>query len=200
METNKSKPDAKKTYCSFCGKSEDEVKVIIAGPSVFICNECTSLCNDILDDVKTKNIEDIIPTPEEIQDEIVSNGEELISEYLATYLKEISVMMNVAFVKKRKLAFYFMVEDKLQNKITDPQERSLINNKLLDKILDILKGKGYNADPSCDSIRLNAGVTPPPFIAEVAISMPLGAPIEEFCLADESIDRLTSTVTSLDTV
>ena len=35
-------------YCSFCGKSQHEVKKLIAGPSVFICDECIDLCNDIL--------------------------------------------------------------------------------------------------------------------------------------------------------
>ena len=35
-------------YCSFCGKSQHEVKKLIAGPSVFICNECVDLCNDII--------------------------------------------------------------------------------------------------------------------------------------------------------
>ncbi len=37
-------------YCSFCGKSQHEVKKLIAGPSVFICDECISLCNDIIRD------------------------------------------------------------------------------------------------------------------------------------------------------
>ena len=35
-------------YCSFCGKSQYEVKKLIAGPSVFVCNECIELCNDIM--------------------------------------------------------------------------------------------------------------------------------------------------------
>ena len=35
-------------YCSFCGKSQHEVKKLIAGPSVFICDECIELCNDII--------------------------------------------------------------------------------------------------------------------------------------------------------
>ena len=35
-------------YCSFCGKSQHEVKKLIAGPSVFICDECVDLCNDII--------------------------------------------------------------------------------------------------------------------------------------------------------
>jgi ATP-dependent protease Clp ATPase subunit len=35
-------------YCSFCGKSQHKVRSLIAGPKVFICNECVALCNDIL--------------------------------------------------------------------------------------------------------------------------------------------------------
>jgi len=35
-------------YCSFCGKSQHEVRKLIAGPSVFICDECVDLCNDII--------------------------------------------------------------------------------------------------------------------------------------------------------
>ena len=38
----------KKLYCSFCGKSRDEVKKLIAGPAVYICDECVNLCNDII--------------------------------------------------------------------------------------------------------------------------------------------------------
>ena len=37
-------------YCSFCGKSQHEVRKLIAGPSVFICDECIELCNDIIRD------------------------------------------------------------------------------------------------------------------------------------------------------
>lgn len=39
-------------YCSFCGKNQDEVDNLIAGPQVFICNECVALCNEICDPVK----------------------------------------------------------------------------------------------------------------------------------------------------
>ena len=38
----------KKISCSFCGKSQEEVKKLIAGPNVYICNECVVLCKDIL--------------------------------------------------------------------------------------------------------------------------------------------------------
>ena len=40
--------DIRTLHCSFCGKSEHDVKKLIAGPTVFICDECVSVCNDIL--------------------------------------------------------------------------------------------------------------------------------------------------------
>ena len=58
-------------YCSFCNKSQHEVKKLIAGPSVFICDECIELCNDIVrEEVSTelasKNTANELPTPKEI--------------------------------------------------------------------------------------------------------------------------------------
>jgi len=46
-----------KLNCSFCGKVQDDVKKLIAGPSVYICNECVDLCNDIIDE-ETKSQEE----------------------------------------------------------------------------------------------------------------------------------------------
>ena len=46
--TNKTTSD--KLHCSFCGKVQDDVKKLIAGPSVYICNECVDLCNDIIEE------------------------------------------------------------------------------------------------------------------------------------------------------
>ena len=58
-------------YCSFCGKSQHEVKKLIAGPSVFICDECIELCNDIVrdeiaGDQGVKGVKSDLPTPKEI--------------------------------------------------------------------------------------------------------------------------------------
>ena len=57
-------------YCSFCGKSQHEVKKLIAGPSVFICDECIALCNDIIRDElpeeAAKAGRSDLPTPREI--------------------------------------------------------------------------------------------------------------------------------------
>jgi ATP-dependent Clp protease ATP-binding subunit ClpX len=58
-------------YCSFCGKSQHEVRKLIAGPSVFICDECIELCNDIIreemqGDEATKLVKSSLPVPHEI--------------------------------------------------------------------------------------------------------------------------------------
>jgi ATP-dependent Clp protease ATP-binding subunit ClpX len=58
-------------YCSFCGKSQHEVRKLIAGPSVFICDECVDLCNDIIreevqDESGLKARDSSLPTPKEI--------------------------------------------------------------------------------------------------------------------------------------
>ena len=45
-----SKESSDKLSCSFCGKGQDDVKKLIAGPSVYICNECVDLCNDIIEE------------------------------------------------------------------------------------------------------------------------------------------------------
>ncbi len=64
--------NGKLLYCSFCGKSQNEVRKLIAGPSVFICDECVDLCNDIIrEEIQEAASEDEdakLPIPEEIND------------------------------------------------------------------------------------------------------------------------------------
>jgi ATP-dependent Clp protease ATP-binding subunit ClpX len=66
----RSSDDKKNTlYCSFCGKSQHEVRKLIAGPTVFICDECVELCMDIIrEENKTSLVKsrDGVPTPTEI--------------------------------------------------------------------------------------------------------------------------------------
>lgn len=56
--------------CSFCGKSQNEVKKLIAGPSVYICNECIDICNEIINDdeqAETATVRSTLPKPQEIK-------------------------------------------------------------------------------------------------------------------------------------
>ncbi len=67
----KGEDSGKLLYCSFCGKSQHEVRKLIAGPSVFICDECVDLCNDIIreevQEAENKGSGDKLPTPQEIK-------------------------------------------------------------------------------------------------------------------------------------
>ena len=70
--SDKSSSSEKLLYCSFCGKSQHEVRKLIAGPSVFICDECIELCNDIIreetaTDKGGKGARSDLPTPREIR-------------------------------------------------------------------------------------------------------------------------------------
>ncbi|HET8870698.1 MAG TPA: ATP-dependent Clp protease ATP-binding subunit ClpX [Aquabacterium sp.] len=73
MADKKGSSSEKILYCSFCGKSQHEVKKLIAGPSVFICDECIELCNDIIRDEVAAEAEQSrparsdLPTPAEIK-------------------------------------------------------------------------------------------------------------------------------------
>ncbi|HPF79280.1 MAG TPA: AAA family ATPase, partial [Alphaproteobacteria bacterium] len=65
--------DSKNTlYCSFCGKSQHEVRKLIAGPNVFVCNECVELCMDIIREEDKSQLvrgsDDGLPTPSEIKE------------------------------------------------------------------------------------------------------------------------------------
>ena len=70
------KPGGEKLlYCSFCGKSQHEVRKLIAGPSVFICDECIELCNDIIREESTadtagKGAKSDLPVPHEIRESL----------------------------------------------------------------------------------------------------------------------------------
>lgn len=72
MGENKGTGDGGKLlYCSFCGKSQHEVRKLIAGPSVYVCDECVELCNDIIKEeikeISPKQDQDKLPTPHELR-------------------------------------------------------------------------------------------------------------------------------------
>ncbi|EKE83813.1 ATP-dependent protease ATP-binding subunit ClpX [Idiomarina xiamenensis] len=88
--TDKTQGDGEKPlYCTFCGKSQHEVRKLIAGPSVFICDECVDLCNDILQEeiqnISPKQVQDELPVPKQIRhhlDDYVI-GQELAKKVLS---------------------------------------------------------------------------------------------------------------------
>ena len=85
-------------YCSFCGKSEHEVRKLIAGPSVYICDECVDLCNDIIrEEVHAKPTTKGLPKPQEIRavlDEYVigqDTAKKILSVAVYNHYKRLSV-------------------------------------------------------------------------------------------------------------
>jgi ATP-dependent Clp protease ATP-binding subunit ClpX len=79
-------------YCSFCGKSQNEVRKLIAGPSVFICDECVDLCNDIIreeiQEASSGESLDRLPTPMEVSESL---GEYVIGQSRAKKVLSVAV-------------------------------------------------------------------------------------------------------------
>ena len=79
-------------YCSFCGKSQHEVRKLIAGPSVYVCDECVELCNDIIrEEVQEKYASskgNKLPTPHEIKQIL---GEYVIGQTRAKKILSVAV-------------------------------------------------------------------------------------------------------------
>ena len=101
-ETTTSGDDGGKLlYCSFCGKSQHEVRKLIAGPSVFICDECVDLCNDIIrEEVQESNSEksqDSLPTPREIK--------EILDEYVIGQKRAKKVLSVAVYNHYKRLRY-----------------------------------------------------------------------------------------------
>jgi len=90
--------------CSFCGKSKDSVRKFISGPSVYICNECIALCNEILQEDEEREVADAItqvPSPQEIKDVLDQYviGQEQAKKALAVSVYNHYKRINAAAVK-----------------------------------------------------------------------------------------------------
>ena len=89
--------------CSFCGKNQDQVTRVIAGPNVFICDECVNLCMNILDDgydlddPMGMEIPDNIPTPQEIND--------VLNQYIIDQ-EDAKVVLSVAVYNHYKRIYF----------------------------------------------------------------------------------------------
>lgn len=108
MSDKKSTSGEKLLYCSFCGKSQHEVKKLIAGPSVFICDECIDLCNDIIRD-EINALEPIassksdLPTPQEIT--------ELLDQYVIGQKKAKRILAVAVYNHYKRLKHLGKKED-----------------------------------------------------------------------------------------
>ena len=101
--------DEKSIRCSFCGKHQDQVRRIIAGPGAYICNECVQLCMGILDedndpiqDALDSDIPDVIPTPKEIH--------AVLDQYIIGQEKA-KVALSVAVYNHYKRIYFGGAED-----------------------------------------------------------------------------------------
>ena len=95
------KENEKQIKCSFCGKRQNQVRRIIAGPGVYICNECVGLCREILDDGMYEDTEEILP-------EVIPSPQE-IKEYMDLYIigqERAKVSLAVAVYNHYKRLYY----------------------------------------------------------------------------------------------
>lgn len=93
-------------HCSFCGKSQDEVKKIVAGPGVYICNECVDLCQQIINQELAEDKTSVdtfkVPTPEEIMKELddyvigQKEAKKTLSVAVYNHYKRVNAMMTGA--------------------------------------------------------------------------------------------------------
>jgi ATP-dependent Clp protease ATP-binding subunit ClpX len=119
-ETRGKNEDGKLLYCSFCGKSQHEVRKLIAGPSVFICDECVELCNDIIREELEDSSEtghDKLPKPVEIN--------EVLDEYVIGQARAKKVLSVAVYNHYKRL------NDRLNERSKDDIELAKSNILLI---------------------------------------------------------------------
>ena len=93
------KNDKDSLFCSFCGKNQKEVKKLIAGPTVFVCDECVELCMDIIKEDNKNNkfkIKKDIPKPSEITNWYFFNNDWASSDKLSLSSKNFELGFDLA--------------------------------------------------------------------------------------------------------
>lgn len=111
--SGKGEDSTKLLYCSFCGKSQHEVRKLIAGPSVFICDECVDLCNDIIreeiQDSSGEESSDKLPIPREIK--------ETLDEYVIGQPRAKKVLSVAVYNHYKRLRFGDAKGDKTKDEV-----------------------------------------------------------------------------------
>ena len=111
-DDNSTSDDDRLLHCSFCGKSQHEVRKLIAGPSVFICDECVELCNDIIrEEIQEKSAGDSsskLPIPTEINeslnDYVIGQGKakKILSVAVYNHYKRLDSRLNKGDIELAK--------------------------------------------------------------------------------------------------